>query len=88
MTKLFFDSIGVAEFLKKAEEMLGSVRDSKVLQLIHRGHPIRVVMTQEHYLRLLDKIDAHKAPEDRTYVEDFDFEESIEAIRTKLDNKK
>lgn len=88
MTKLFFDSIGVAEFLKKAEEKLGSVRDIKVLQLIHKGHPIRVVMTQEHYLRLLEKIDEHKAPEDRTYVEDFDLEESLEDIRTKFENKK
>lgn len=86
MTKLFSDSIGVAELLKNAKEKLNLVKDNNVVQLIHKGNPIRVIMTQEHYLSLLEKIDENKASKDRRYVEEFDVEKALEMIRRKLES--
>lgn len=88
MTKLFSDSIGVAELLKNAKEKLALVTDDNVVQLIHRGNPVRVIMTQEHYLNLLDKIDEKKAPDTREYVDEAEVENALEVIRRKLASTK
>lgn len=88
MTKLFCESIGVAELLKNAKEKLGLVKDDNVIQLIHRGNPVRVIMTQEHYLNLLDKIDEIKPAAEREYVDHSEVENALEVIRRKLESTK
>lgn len=82
MTKLFSASIGVAELLRHAKEKLGLVKGDNVVQLIHKGNPIRVIMTQEHYLTLLDKLrEKESLPAKREFVDEAEMENVLEELR-------
>lgn len=56
---------------KLREEMayyLGQVKDNQVLQILHRGDSVKVMMTQQHYLDLLSRLavfERSSAPEVR-----------------------
>jgi len=55
---LFHETITASELRENQKEHLEGVKGSNVLQIIHRGQPIRVLMTQEHYLNLLGRLAA------------------------------
>jgi hypothetical protein len=48
-------TLTASELRETLKDSLQSVQDDQVLQVIHRGQPIRLVVTQEHYLDLLQK---------------------------------
>lgn len=79
MTKLFKATIGVAELLRHAKAKLGLVTGDNVVQLIHRGNPIRVIMTQEHYLNLLDRASNNESSGE--YVSEAEMESVLEEVR-------
>ena len=45
-----------------------------VIQVIHRGSPIKVIMTQEHYFELLTKIEAYEGTPTKPTGGKFDTE--------------
>ena len=55
---LFFQTVTASQLRDKLRDFLSKVTGQSVLQIVHRGQPIRVLMTQEHYLTLLGKIAA------------------------------
>ena len=64
---LFFQTITASQLRDKLRDFLSKVTGQSVLQIVHRGQPIRVLMTQEHYLTLLGKVAAFEsAAESRT----------------------
>lgn len=81
MTKLFSASFGVAELLRHAKEKLGLVKGDNVVQLIHKGNPIRVIMTQEHYLNLLDKLREREPAEKRQFLDEKEMANVLEELR-------
>jgi hypothetical protein len=54
----FQETITASELRENLKEHFEGVQGSNVLQIIHRGQPIRVLMTQEHYLNLLGRLAA------------------------------
>jgi hypothetical protein len=55
---LFSQTVTASQLRDKLRDFLLKVTGRNVLQIVHRGQPIRVLMTQEHYLTLLGKIAA------------------------------
>ena len=64
---LFFQTITASQLRDKLRDFLSKVTGQSVLQIVHRGQPIRVLLTQEQYLTLLGKVAAFEsAAESRT----------------------
>ena len=55
---LFSQTVTASQLRDKLKDFLSGVSGRNVLQILHRGQPIRVLMTQEYYLTLLAKIAA------------------------------
>ena len=58
---LFSQTVTASQLRDKLRDFLSAVTGQSVLQIVHRGQPIRVLMTQEHYLTLLGKIAAFES---------------------------
>lgn len=51
---LFAGTVTVSKIRSpEGNALLGDVTDDKALRIVHRGHPIKVVVTEERYLELL-----------------------------------
>jgi prevent-host-death family protein len=55
---MFHSTITASDLRQNLRENLDLVRDDQVLQITHRGEPIRVLLTQEHYFALLGQLSA------------------------------
>lgn len=87
MTRLFSASLSIAELLRHGKETLGLVTGDNVVRLIHKGDPIRVIMTQEHYLTLLDKLrEKEPSPAKREFVDEADMVNLLEEVRRDFKN--
>jgi hypothetical protein len=53
----FIEAVTATDFRSNQREILESVEGNKVLQVMHRGQPIRLVMTQSYFLNVLAKIE-------------------------------
>lgn len=60
------------------------VRGSEVVQVIHRGGDIKVLMTQQHYLNLLSRLALYEKAPDAKQVPAKSSREIENAIRAKL----
>ena len=58
---IFSKTVTASELRDKLKEFFADVTGRNVLQVLHRGQPIRVIMTQDHYLSLLGKIAAFES---------------------------
>jgi hypothetical protein len=43
--------------LKSDPSILSEMKDGDVFQIVHRGSEIKVVMTQEYFFRLMEKVE-------------------------------
>lgn len=53
---MFFRTMNLTQFKSNPSDPLNEIEGEKVLQLLHGGHEVKVVMTQEHYFSLLSQI--------------------------------
>lgn len=60
-TMIFSKTVTASELRDKLKDFLSDVTGRNVLQVLHRGQPVRVIMTQDHYLALLGKIAAFES---------------------------
>ena len=58
---LFVQTVTASQLRDKLRDLLSRVTGQSVLQIVHRGQPIRVLMTQERYLTLLGKVAAFES---------------------------
>lgn len=58
---IFSKTVTASELRDKLKDFLSNVTGHNVLQVLHRGQPVRVIMTQDHYLSLLGKIAAFES---------------------------
>lgn len=63
---MFFKTVTISDLKARSGEILSDVQSDHVLQVVHRGSAIKVVMTQEHYLSLLERLAAFEKPSGRT----------------------
>lgn len=54
---MFKKTLNVTELKREINDLLGDVQGDDALQVVHRGKSIKVIITQERYLRLLGMID-------------------------------
>lgn len=54
---MFFRTMNLTKFKNNPSDPLGEIEKDKVLQLLHGGHEVKVVMTQDHYFGLLSQIE-------------------------------
>lgn len=52
---MFVKTVSASEFRENMKENLELVKKDDVLQVLHRGDGIKVVMTQEHFFSILQK---------------------------------
>lgn len=84
---MFHRTITASELRQNLRENLDLVQGEHVLQITHRGEPIRVLLTQEHYFALLGKISATSpvAGADRETTPRVSAEERKKTLRRRLD---
>ena len=58
---IFSKTVTASELRDKLRDFLLKVTGRNVLQIVHRGQPIRVIMTQDYYLNMLGKIAAFES---------------------------
>ena len=62
----FIETVTASDLRDSLKDKLSLVKGDQVLQIVHRGQPVRVLMTQDHYLNLLAKIDMLSNEKPRT----------------------
>jgi prevent-host-death family protein len=84
---MFHRTITASDLRQNLREHLDLVQGEKVLQITHRGEPIRVLLTQEHYFALLGRISATSpvAGVDRETTPRVSAEERKKTLRRRLD---
>jgi prevent-host-death family protein len=84
---MFHRTITASELRQNLRENLDLVQGEQVLQITHRGEPIRVLLTQEHYFALLGRISATSpvAGADRETIPRVSAEERKKTLRSRLD---
>jgi antitoxin (DNA-binding transcriptional repressor) of toxin-antitoxin stability system len=84
---MFQRTITASDLRQNLRENLDLVQGDSVLQITHRGEPIRVLLTQEHYFALLGKISATSpvAGSDREITPRVSAEERKKTLRSRLD---
>jgi hypothetical protein len=78
---MFFKTVTVSDLKAHSGEVLGDVQGASVLQVVHRGSAIKVVMTQEHYLALLGRLAAYEAQFGKT-VPHVSADKMLEQVKT------
>ena len=53
---MFKATVVASDLRSKMAHFFDMVRGNEVVQILHRGAPIKVLMTQEHYLNLLSRL--------------------------------
>jgi antitoxin (DNA-binding transcriptional repressor) of toxin-antitoxin stability system len=84
---MFQRTITASDLRQNLRENLDLVQGNEVLQITHRGEPIRVLLTQEHYFALLGRISATSpvAGADRETTPRVSAEERKKTLRRRLD---
>ena len=84
---MFHSTITASDLRQNLRENLDLVKDDQVLQITHRGEPIRVLLTQEHYFALLGKLSATSpvAGADREIAPRVSAEDRKKTLRSRLD---
>ena len=67
---MFIDQIHAIDLQYNTKEQLEKVKDSDVLQIFTGSGPIQVLMTQEHYLTLVNKVAAYERQPSETIPHD------------------
>jgi flagellar biosynthesis regulator FlbT len=52
---MFIKTVSASEFRENIKDNLELVKDNNVLQVLHRGDGIKIVITQEHFFNILQK---------------------------------
>lgn len=63
---MFIDSVKATNLRDNFKENLDKVTEGKVLQIMHKNGPIRVMMTQQHYLDLVSKLASYESMVDKS----------------------
>lgn len=84
---MFERTITATELRQNLRENLALVKGDAVLQVTHRGEPIRVVLTQEHYFALLGKLSTSSpiAGPDRETTPRVSADDRKTKLRSRLD---
>lgn len=84
---MFHSTITASDLRQNLRENLDLVKDDQVLQITHRGEPIRVLLTQAHYFALLGKLSTTSpvVGADRETTPRVSAEERKKTLRRKLD---
>ena len=67
--------------IKTSPESFSQMNGNDVFQIFHRGSEVKVMMTQEHYFDLLQKIERLEGDSRR---EQFNSEQLLEEVKGKL----
>ena len=60
---MFKATVVASKLREELAHYLDLVKKNEALQIIHRGSPIRVLITQEHYLDLLSRLSIYEKSE-------------------------
>lgn len=84
---MFERTITATELRQNLRENLDLVQGDAVVQVTHRGEPIRVLLTQEHYFALLGKLSAAStvAGPDREMTPRVSADDRKMKLRSRLD---
>ncbi len=52
---MFIKTVSASEFRENIKENLELVKDENILQMLHRGNGVKVIMTQEYFFNVLQK---------------------------------
>ena len=53
---MFKATVIASQLREKMAHYFDMVRDNEVIQILHRGGPVKVLITQKHYLDLLSRL--------------------------------
>jgi prevent-host-death family protein len=84
---MFHSTITASDLRQNLRENLDLVQGEQVLQITHRGEPIRVLLTQEHYFALLGRLSVTSpvAGADRETTPRVSAEDRKKSLRSRLD---
>lgn len=77
---MFIDSVKATNLRDNLKENMEKVTGKNVLQVMHKNGPIRVLMTQQHYLDLVSRLASYESLADKTRA--FEAPSAVEIART------
>ncbi len=81
---MFAKTVTASEFRENLKKYLELVKGKSVLQLIHRGEPVRVVMTQDYFFSLLSRLSEFEQTPSSQLIPDVPPQERIKKLRSRL----
>jgi hypothetical protein len=81
---MFKATVLASQLREKMAYYFGLVRGNEVVQIIHRGGPIKVLLTQEHYLDLVSRLALYEKGHSEKVVPAKSVQEIEAAIMKKL----
>lgn len=81
---MFKATVVASKLREQMAYYVGLVRDNEVVQILHRGGEVKVLMTQEHYLNLLSRLAVYEKSPKAKVVPAKSSREIENAVRTKL----
>ena len=81
---MFKATVLASQLREKMAHYFDMVRGNEVIQILHRGGPIKVLITQEHYLDLVSRLNLYEKNESEKVVVAKSAREIEEAVTEKL----
>jgi hypothetical protein len=83
---MFNKTMNLTDLKRNINDVLGELDGDDAIQVVHRGKPIKVVITQEHYLKLLGLVNQldSRALHDEDLVSGHSVDDRKKRLRKKL----
>lgn len=81
---MFKATVLASQLREKMAHYFDMVRGNEVIQILHRGGPIKVLITQEHYLDLMSRLNLYEKNENEKVVAAKSAREIEAAVMEKL----
>jgi antitoxin (DNA-binding transcriptional repressor) of toxin-antitoxin stability system len=81
---MFKTTVVASKLREDLAHYLEMVKKNEAVQIIHRGSPIRVLITQEHYLDLLSRLALYEKGSNEKVAPNFSVKELEERLLKKL----
>lgn len=81
---MFKTTVVASKLREDLAHYLDMVKKSEAIQILHRGSPVRVLITQEHYLDLLSRLALYEKSENEKTVPTLSVKELEERLLKRM----
>jgi len=82
---MFKKTLNLSQLKREINDLLGDLTGDDALQVVHRGKQIKVIITQEHYFKLLGQLAQRTVTEPGDLAADVPSSTRRKALKQKLE---